>query len=142
MGSFSVLQVHFHCDRYDVTHLPSDQADAVKWLNEKWAAKESRLKAYHNSSDKRFSLREHQRRWPVEPTSRERIGLVVSFLFWTLTSSMWIYFFVALTEMRVYFVTAIIVFVAFEYTYGGVERWAVHVFKQRSAKTVKYFDKN
>ncbi|XP_062851813.1 lysocardiolipin acyltransferase 1 [Trichomycterus rosablanca] len=111
-------QIHFHVRRYPVSSLPQDSAALQAWCQERWVEKERRLRSFHTSQ--RFD-KEEARVPPCKSELRVTLIKAISLCYWNAFIvlsflAIWLY-----TPVLVYFLLAVVFFVAQQKLTGGVE---------------------
>uniref|UniRef100_F1L750 Lysocardiolipin acyltransferase 1 n=1 Tax=Ascaris suum TaxID=6253 RepID=F1L750_ASCSU len=126
-------EVHFDIKRYDISEVPLDEADAAAWLNKLWREKERRLEHFYTTNEP-FAPSGARLLWPVETKG---IGYYCAFLFWIISSCIWIYFTYTMFLVKVYVVLSCLFYMFCQKRYGGFENFAVEVMQRRYGIAIK-----
>lgn len=123
-------EVHFDVRKYEAAQLPEKDEDLRRWLTELWKQKELRLKVFYEADvgKRKFTPSGEGYVWPVETAG---VGYYCAFLFWILTSVMWIYFAVCSFFVKIFIVLSCAFYIFCQKRYRGFEFFAIEMWKKR-----------
>uniref|UniRef100_A0A915DMI6 Phospholipid/glycerol acyltransferase domain-containing protein n=1 Tax=Ditylenchus dipsaci TaxID=166011 RepID=A0A915DMI6_9BILA len=99
----------------------SSTIDCSNWLNTLWRAKEEKLRQFYASKDvlnRKFKPSGDGYQWPV---ANSNLAYYLAFLFWTLSSCMWIYFIYCSAAIKIYVALCVGFYVWADMHYGGID---------------------
>ncbi|CAH2255953.1 lysocardiolipin acyltransferase 1, partial [Pelobates cultripes] len=113
-------EIHFHVRRYPVSSLPASKDELQLWCQERWEEKEERLRAFYEG-EKYFDASRRSRIPPCKSEFRVHLIKFASLFYWTsFTIAMLVVLYMN-SCVRWYFLTMVVVFVAQEKFFGGLE---------------------
>ncbi|XP_043367582.1 lysocardiolipin acyltransferase 1 isoform X3 [Dermochelys coriacea] len=113
-------EIHFHVHRYPVQTLPTSREELQLWCQKRWEEKEERLQLFYEG-EKYFDVTGRSIIPPCKSELRVLVVKCISLLYWTLfTLAMFVllYFY---SFVRLYCVTAVVIFVVQQKIFGGLE---------------------
>ncbi|KHN87259.1 Lysocardiolipin acyltransferase 1 [Toxocara canis] len=119
--------VHFDTKKYAISEIPTDEEGAVAWLNNVWKEKEKRLERFYTMNEP-FEPAGARLIWPI---ATKGFGYYCAFLFWVISSCVWIYLSVVIPLVRVYIVISCAFYVFCQKRYGGFEYFAEEMMRRR-----------
>lgn len=127
-------EIHFHVRRYPVSSLPSSEG-LQSWCQERWADKEIRLRDFYSGQPRGFDRDGIARVPPCKTELRVALIKAASLVYWTCFialcfTGLWLW-----TPFRIYFLVMVVVFVAQQKLFGGMEllEMACHKYWKPSA---------